>query len=312
MKKTHGITLIALIITIILLLILAGITINFTLGENGILKNAEIAKEKYNNSVKYENEIIDELYNQSNSIITGSNTKTLSSQVSIGDSVAYNPTEGVIDKKKLEYESLKGKGQIHGNGYGIQKFTANNNIKWKVLEIDNSTGEIILISEEPILTDENQYFYLSGAIGYLYAEQELNEICKIYGYGKGANTTKTFTYKTGDLVEGLDDEFITGSGAKSISVEDINKIIRYTPVNGLSDTHTIYYPTKITDTGVSIAPAQRTDIDTAYAYYEADYIDKISSTVCKMIFGNSADYKYWLSSTSIQTNTSSTGANFFV
>ena len=41
--KNKGITLIALVITIIVLLILAGVTINLTLGENGIFKTAEMA-----------------------------------------------------------------------------------------------------------------------------------------------------------------------------------------------------------------------------------------------------------------------------
>lgn len=43
-----GITLIALIITIIILLILAGVTINFVLGDNGLFKTAKEAGEKYN------------------------------------------------------------------------------------------------------------------------------------------------------------------------------------------------------------------------------------------------------------------------
>lgn len=47
MKKEEGITLIALIITIIVLLILAGITITFTLGDNGILQKSAKAKEEY-------------------------------------------------------------------------------------------------------------------------------------------------------------------------------------------------------------------------------------------------------------------------
>ena len=42
-----GITLIALIITIIILLILAGVTINFALGDNGLFKTAKEAGEKY-------------------------------------------------------------------------------------------------------------------------------------------------------------------------------------------------------------------------------------------------------------------------
>ena len=44
MKKQRGITLIALIITIIILLILAGITIVALTGDNGIIKQANDAK----------------------------------------------------------------------------------------------------------------------------------------------------------------------------------------------------------------------------------------------------------------------------
>ncbi len=53
-KKEKGITLIALIITVILLLILAGVAINFALGENGILKGAEYAVDKYQNKAEQE------------------------------------------------------------------------------------------------------------------------------------------------------------------------------------------------------------------------------------------------------------------
>ena len=46
MKRQNGITLIALIITIIVLLILAGICLAFISGENGILARAIISREK--------------------------------------------------------------------------------------------------------------------------------------------------------------------------------------------------------------------------------------------------------------------------
>ena len=46
-NATSGITLIALVITIIILLILAGVVLNLTLGEHGILKKAEQAGEQY-------------------------------------------------------------------------------------------------------------------------------------------------------------------------------------------------------------------------------------------------------------------------
>ena len=44
-KKVKGITLISLVITIIILLILAGVTISLTLGDNGIITQAQKAKE---------------------------------------------------------------------------------------------------------------------------------------------------------------------------------------------------------------------------------------------------------------------------
>ena len=57
-KNEKGITLIALIITIILLLILASVTIKLVLGDNGIIKFAKEAKENYINAQEYETEKI--------------------------------------------------------------------------------------------------------------------------------------------------------------------------------------------------------------------------------------------------------------
>ena len=47
MKNIKGITLIALVITIVILIILAGVAISLTIGENGIFNKAKYAKEEY-------------------------------------------------------------------------------------------------------------------------------------------------------------------------------------------------------------------------------------------------------------------------
>lgn len=47
MKNQKGITLLALVITIIIMLILAGIVISLTIGENGIIKRAQLAEKEY-------------------------------------------------------------------------------------------------------------------------------------------------------------------------------------------------------------------------------------------------------------------------
>ncbi|MCI8481606.1 MAG: type II secretion system protein [Clostridia bacterium] len=60
-KENRAITLIALVITIIVLLILAGITLNLVLGERGIFKMAQEAGRNYTNAEKYEDNMIDKI-----------------------------------------------------------------------------------------------------------------------------------------------------------------------------------------------------------------------------------------------------------
>ena len=45
-KNSKGITLVALVVTIVVLLILAGVSINLVLGENGLITQAQEAKRK--------------------------------------------------------------------------------------------------------------------------------------------------------------------------------------------------------------------------------------------------------------------------
>ena len=59
-RRQKGITLIALVVTIIVLLILAGISISMLTGQNGILNRAQEAKEKTDQSQKDENQKIQE------------------------------------------------------------------------------------------------------------------------------------------------------------------------------------------------------------------------------------------------------------
>ncbi len=72
LKGQKGITLVALVITIIVLLILAGITISMTIGQRGILNRAKEAGQNYQNAAKQEEkdllDINDEMENIVNSL----------------------------------------------------------------------------------------------------------------------------------------------------------------------------------------------------------------------------------------------------
>ena len=70
-NNNKGITLIALVITIIVLLILAGVTINLTLGENGIFRTAEQAGKNYTQAQEQELAGLANFENTINNIIAG-------------------------------------------------------------------------------------------------------------------------------------------------------------------------------------------------------------------------------------------------
>ncbi len=69
-----GITLIALVVTIVVLLILAGVSINTVFSENGIIARAKNAQDKIDQATQNELDTIDELNDWVNSKTTGENT----------------------------------------------------------------------------------------------------------------------------------------------------------------------------------------------------------------------------------------------
>ena len=63
-KKQEGITLVALVITIIIIIILATVTINMAFGDNGLIKQAELAKDMTANSTIAEQEGMNSLMDE--------------------------------------------------------------------------------------------------------------------------------------------------------------------------------------------------------------------------------------------------------
>ena len=100
MKNTKGITLIALVITIIVLLILAGVSISMLSGDNSILnKAAEAKNQNEDKSLKEETQIV-----VSGRLIekktTGTNAKTLEEELREKISSAE------ITRSKWKYRSM--------------------------------------------------------------------------------------------------------------------------------------------------------------------------------------------------------------
>lgn len=61
-RNEKGITLVALVVTIIVLIILAGVSINLLVGQDGLISRAKLAKEQYENATLDEQNKLNELY----------------------------------------------------------------------------------------------------------------------------------------------------------------------------------------------------------------------------------------------------------
>lgn len=64
LKANKGITLVALIITIIVLLILAGVSISMVLGDNGLINKTQNAVNTYDDKAKDENKTLFNIENK--------------------------------------------------------------------------------------------------------------------------------------------------------------------------------------------------------------------------------------------------------
>ncbi len=71
MKQQKGITLIALVITIVVLIILAGVAISLTLTDNGIFNRAKQARDMYKNASEDEMKMINSIDDVVNEQVNG-------------------------------------------------------------------------------------------------------------------------------------------------------------------------------------------------------------------------------------------------
>ena len=162
-KEMKGITLVALVVTIVVLLILAGVSINLVLGNNGIIAKAKDAETKSaeasQNDLKGMNALTEEMNNA-----LGEKTKVDLSKYKIGDYVNYT-----YDPVSSGYET-----KTEENGYGNQTIAQTTGLTWKVLNVDKENDTVDIISENPTSQDVNFF----NILGYNNGPYLMNEICK--------------------------------------------------------------------------------------------------------------------------------------
>ena len=177
--KQTGITMVALVITIIILLILAGVTIATLSGDNGILSNAtkakletEIAQDKEQLSLYY----VDESMNDRDG------------SVGIDDYLNYIEDKGIPTKEEDGKYYAEVDGKIYELGIENDNLTIDYVGEGKItepritkIEIVNKTLSSIEIKVEALRMEEGTYYYYIGT-----SENTLAQ--------KGSNKTAQFTF----------------------------------------------------------------------------------------------------------------------
>ena len=328
MKKNKGITLIALIITIIILLILVGVSVNLLI-KGDLFSSAEKAVNGTNAKVEEEQTRVDELMGKLEDVNNKSSkhnwqyTDNTRAQIrcTCERCKAFNDGDSTgrtlsIGQQIGETESKTASTSITSanSGYNSNQTLELNGeeTKWVVFGYEDKDNDgvnevLLLTTEHP--TTNTICFY--GAAAYNNAVEEINRMCKE----------------------------LYGTNARSMTIEDVNRALGYTPAGGMYDLNDTYNTTgnlttklkdlgdmwtAITDyntnskAGVFYDPSHPEGISDSgatlgeyelngYAYAIDSTVgaragvpqvsSEISTTAKAMIFGSSkTNYGYWLAS----------------
>lgn len=151
LNKSKGITLVALVITIIVLLILAGITMTLVMGENGLIARAQEAGKNYTDAENKESADLANLDNAMGEYISTDRENYTITRKLIAENVSFegNPTKKyniseITDKyKELTDENFAYTTEFYASfatsGEGVFHLTLSYNRETGILTV-NSTG----------------------------------------------------------------------------------------------------------------------------------------------------------------------------
>ena len=211
--KERGITILALVVTIIVLLILAGVALNFTLGEDGIFKKAGDAVNKYIDAAENEKNI---LYNLESDMdnITGDPipVKTAEQLLKIGSGEK-------VEIDGVEYFFNTGRRYILQNDIKTSKEYEKiaELIKSKEIIIQGNGNRIEVTREdgkEEYYTEDSKFYIAVNKYGYVLDGLELY-YDGIDNAGEGLHDNKSSIWK--DLSGNGHDGTLTNFGNSSIS-----------------------------------------------------------------------------------------------
>ncbi len=193
-KIEKGITLIALVITIIILLILAGISIS-ALTNQGLFKNAKIAQNATEKAEAEQGQRLNEYEDEINKYLSNNDKKeeklvdkVKDGTIKIGDYVKYIPDTANTTEILQELNTYS------GSDKNTTSTLTQESLNWRVLDVKD--GQVRLISELPTTSK----ITLSGYNGYNNAVKLLDDTCSTL-YSNSKFASKVQNLKIEDIQE---------------------------------------------------------------------------------------------------------------
>ena len=192
--RKQGITLIALVITIIILLILAGISIS-ALTNQGLFKNAKDAQNATEKAEAEQGQRLNEYEDEINKYLSNNDKKeeklidkVNDGTIKIGDYVKYTPDTASTAEILQELNTYS------GSNANTTATLTQESLNWRVLDVKD--GQVRLISEVPTTST----ITLSGYNGYNNAVKLIDDTCNVL-YSNSKLASKVQNLKIEDIQE---------------------------------------------------------------------------------------------------------------
>ena len=333
-RRNSGITLIALVVTIVVLIILATVSINTVLGDNGIIKKAQEAKEAYSKSVKAEDTAMQKLLNEmvqydtDNSGSGGETTKPAEGITATVDGKTVTITKDnvatYLGKVVSNYKPTGTTVAVGGTTY-----TVSNNYRLYYVDFEGKYGEkngvylkadctnknYALGQDTTASTEDNikikalnpSLYNKDGVTSPVASNPNMKAVTWLL------NTSNWNSLKTG---AGLADKVNYVVGAPSVEMMFDSYNTKYGLTGETPDTSALsastdrvklfyQYPTTIdgNNYGYAVGPCKDSSNEKKYYYYTSDYSVKTDATIDSMYYPGDNQY-YWLASPSASSTNS--------
>ena len=159
MKNKKGITLIALVITIIILLILAAVSLNMIIGENGIVNKARTSKDTYDDAKSREEANLAEIEARINALADGIGIETvpyetLSPVTSVAPSSTNDPVETPEPEETKTFIST---GETEVTNGTTKPYLPGSNFEVSTKSTENTVAQGLVVREK---TTKDEYVWV--------------------------------------------------------------------------------------------------------------------------------------------------------